>query len=75
MKKSRITGYQIQVARNKAFTKNSKTVTVKGFSKTSKKIKGLKSKTRYYVRIRTYMTVDGVEYYSNWSKVKSVKVK
>jgi len=73
MSTSRITGYQIQLATNSKFTKNKKTVNVKGYSKTSKKVKKLKGGKKYYVRIRTYKTVSGVNYYSPWSKVKTVK--
>lgn len=72
---SRITGYQIQCATNKAFTKNKKSVKVKGYKNTSKKITGLKGGKTYYVRIRTYMTKDGVTYYSPWSAVKKTKTK
>ena len=75
MSSSRITGYQIQVATDKQFTKNKKTVTVKGYSKTSKKIKKLKGGKKYYVRIRTYKIVNGTKYYSPWSGVKTVKTK
>ena len=75
MATSRITGYQVQVATNKAFTKNKKTVTVSGYTKTSKKITKLKKKKKYFVRVRTYKTVDGDRYYSSWSKVKTVKTK
>ena len=38
-------------------------------------IKGLKAKTTYYVRIRTYKIVNSKKYYSAWSSVKSVKTK
>lgn len=72
---SHITGYQIRVATNKKFTKNKKTVTVKGYKTVSKKIKNLKSKKRYYVKIRTYKSVGGEKYYSPWSKAKSVKTR
>jgi len=75
MSKSRITGYQIQLATNKMFTKNKKTETVKGYKKASKKVKKLKGKKKYYVKIRTYKTVGGKRYYSPWSKVKTVKTK
>ena len=75
MSKSRITGYQIQIATNKTFTKNKKTVNVKGYKKTSKKIKKLKGGKKYYVKIRTYKTVNGAKFYSKWSKVKIVKTK
>ncbi len=72
MAASRITGYQIQVATNKKFTKGKKTVTVKGYKKVSKKISKLKGKKKYYVRIRTYKTVKGTKYYSAWSKIKKI---
>lgn len=75
MSTSRITGYQIMCATNKAFTKGKKTVTVKGYATTSKKIKKLKKKKTYYVKIRTYKKVGKITYYSPWSKVKTVKTK
>lgn len=69
------TGYQIQYATDKKFKKNVKTVTVKKNSTTSAKVKGLKSKKKYYVRVRTYKTVSGKKYYSSWSGTKSIKTK
>ena len=72
--KKNITGYQIQYSMDSDFAK-AKTVTVKGAKKTSKTISKLKSKKKYYVRIRTYKTVNGTKYYSEWSKAKKVKVK
>ncbi len=75
MSKSRITGYQIQVATDKKFTKNKKTVTVKGYKTTSKKVTKLKGGKKYYVRIRTYSTLKGKKYYSPWSGTKNVKTK
>lgn len=75
MSKSRITGYQIQLATNRKFTKNKKTVTVKGYKKVTKKITKLKGKKKYYVKIRTYKIVGGVKYYSPWSEVKTVKTR
>lgn len=39
----------------------------------TKKIANLKGNKKYYVRIRTYKTVNGAKYYSNWSDSKSVK--
>ena len=75
MSASRITGYQVQVATNKAFTKGKKMVTIKGYKKTSKKITGLKAKKKYYVRVRTFKTVNGAKYYSPWSKTGTVKTR
>ena len=71
---SQVSGYQIKYASDKRFTK-SKTITVSGIGKTAKTIKKLSSNKQYYVKIRTYKTVDGKKYYSSWSKVKSVKTK
>ena len=75
MATSRITGYQIQLATNSKFTKNKKTVTVKGYKKVSKKVTKLKGGKTYYVKIRTYKTIKGKKYYSKWSKVKAIKTK
>lgn len=46
-----------------------------GKSSKSKKIKGLKKKTTYYVQVRTYTKSGGTTFYSGWSGVKSVKTK
>ena len=75
MATSRITGYQIQLATNKEFTRNKKTVTVKGYKKVSKKVTKLKGGKKYYVRICTYKTIEGKKFYSKWSTVKTVKTK
>ena len=71
-KVSGIKGYQIQVATDKKFKKNAKTVVVKKQKTTTATIKHLKSKKKYYVRIRTYKTSNNKKVYSSWSKVKSV---
>ena len=68
-------GYVIQYATNKNFTKGKNQKTIKNSRKTSKKIKKLKAKKRYYVRIRAYKTFEGKKYYSSWSKVRIVKTK
>ena len=74
-KVSGVKGYQIQVATDKKFKKNKKTVTVKKQKTTKTTVKKLKAKKKYYVRIRTYKIVNGKKVYSSWSKVKSVKTK
>ena len=74
-KKARIAGYRIQYSTDKTFTKGSKTVKVKGYKKTSKVIKKLKSKKTYYFRIQTYIKSGGKTYYSPWSKAKKAKIK
>lgn len=71
-----IKGYQIQYSTDKKFAKdNTKEVLIKKVKTTSKKIKKLQSKKKYYVRIRTYRTSGDKTIYSKWSKIKSVKTK
>lgn len=65
------TGYQIQYSTSSKFTRP-KSVNIAKNSVTSKKITKLKSKKKYFVKVRTYKTVRGVKYYSGWSSVKSV---
>ena len=74
-KVSGVKGYQVQVATDKKFKKNKKTVTIKKQKTTKTTVKKLKAKKKYYVRVRTYKIVNGKKVYSSWSKVKSVKTK
>ncbi len=73
------TGYQVQVATNKKFKKNKKTVTIKKQKTTKTTVKKLKAKKKYYVRVRTYKTVKingkSIRIYSDWSKTKTVTTK
>jgi hypothetical protein len=69
------TGYEIQYTTDSKFKKNLATVTVESAKTTDKTIENLSANTKYYVRIRTYKTVDGKKYYSAWSKAKSAKTK
>ena len=73
-----ISGYQIQVSTSSKF-KNAKIYKVKNANIGSKTIKGLKSKKKYYVRIRTYNQFmennQKVTIYSKWSKAEKLKVR
>ena len=73
------TGYQVQVATNKKFKKNKKTVTIKKQKTTKTTVKKLKAKKKYYVRVRAYKTVKingkSIRIYSGWSKAKTVTTK
>ena len=70
------TGYQIQYSTSSKFTaKTAKTVTVKSNKTTKRAVSKLKKNKKYFVRVRTYKTVKGKNYYSAWSKSKSVKTK
>ncbi|MCC8074192.1 MAG: fibronectin type III domain-containing protein, partial [Clostridiales bacterium] len=72
------TGYQIQYSTSSNFS-NAKTVTISKTGTTSKTISKLKSKKKYYVRVRTYKTVKvngkSTKIYSSWSKTKTVTTK
>ena len=70
-----VSGYQIQVATDKKFKKNKKTVTVAKQNASKKTVKKLKSKKKYFVRVRAYKKVNGKKSYGKWSKIKSVKTK
>lgn len=73
-KTTQVSGYQIQYSTSKKFT-SAKTKTIKSAKTTSATIKSLKAKKTYYVRVRTYKTVNGKKYYSGWSSYKSAKTK
>ena len=73
-KLSYVTGYQIQYSTSSSFKSGNKTVNVKGASSVSKAITGLAKNKTYYVRIRTYKTIEGKKVYSSWSAKKSVKI-
>ena len=73
-KTTQVTGYQIQYSTSKTFKKTT-TKTIKSAKTTSLTLNGLKNKATYYVRVRTFKTVDGVKYYSGWSTYKTAKTK
>lgn len=70
-KASQITGYGIQYSTSKKFIK-SKSITLSK-NTVSYKASKLTGKKNYYVRIRTYKTVSGKKYYSEWSAAEKVK--
>ena len=69
-----VTGYQIQYG-TKANFAGAKTLTVKNAKAYKYAVKSLKAKTYYYVRIRTYKTINKANYPSVWSKTYKVKTK
>ena len=69
-----VDGYVVQVSLKKNFKKKM-TYTVKNQSTSEKTATGLKSKKKYYVRVRAYKKINGKKKYSKWSNVKAVKVK
>jgi len=48
---------------------------VKGGSKLSLKLTGLKKKTKYTVKVRALKKADGKTYYGSWSAAKKAKTK
>ncbi len=66
-------GYQLEYSTSKKF-KGAKKVTLKASSK-KVVIKKLKSKKKYYVRMRAYNLDGSKKVWGAWSKAKSVKVK
>ena len=69
------TGYRLIYSMNSKFKTGNKYVMITSNKTTSKSIKKLKAKKKYYIRICTYKTVGGTKYYSGWSSVKSVTTK
>ncbi len=65
--------YEVQYGtRKKLSGGNTKTIKVRGTSKTLKKLKAGK---KYYMRVRPVMQANGKTYYGNWTGRMSVKVK
>ena len=75
MSSSYITGYQIQYSTDKNFAKDKTVRSVLKYSRVGTAVKGLKTGKTYYVRIRTYKKVNGVNFFSVWSDKKAVKIK
>lgn len=66
-------GYQIRYSTSPIMS--GAKYTTAGKNSTSKKIKGLAKKTKYYVQVRTYTKYGGKNFYSEWSLPKAVKTK
>lgn len=67
-------GYEIQYSQKKSMKKAS-VISISKAKTTTKTIKKLKSKKKYYVRVRTVNKVNDTVFYSGWSAKKSVRVK
>ena len=70
-----VSGYQVQLAKDKKFKKGRKSVWAKKAKVTKKTVKKLKPNKKYYVRVRAFKTVNGKKHYSKWSKYKTIKTK
>ena len=71
---TQVTGYQVRYSTSSSMA-GAKTTTITKYKTTSKTIKKLKAKKKYYVQVRTYKTVSGKKYYSGWSSRKYVKTR
>ena len=69
--KGGVTGYEVTYSVNKKFTKKKVVRT----SKNTIKLKKLKSKKSYYVKVRAFKVSGGEVLYGKYSKVKKVKVR
>lgn len=65
-------GYELQISTKKSFSKKSTKTYRLGKGAKSKTIKKLKSKKKYYVRIRAYVTCKGKTYYGAYSKKRRI---
>ncbi len=72
-KKKSVSGYELQIAANKRFTKGLKTYTIKSAKVTSKTIKKLQKGRTYYVRVRTVNHLYGETYYGSRSAIRHIK--
>jgi hypothetical protein len=68
-----IEGYQIEYSQNKDFSHSKKAKICKP-KDLPKALKKLKPGKKYYLRVRIFATVKKKHHYSEWSKVKTVKL-
>ena len=64
----------MKYALNKSFTKSKKGKKV-SYKNTKVKIKGLKRKKTYYVKVRAYVKNGTKKMYGAWSGIKKIKIK
>ena len=69
------TGYLVQYSTDKTFKKGVATKNVSKNATISATYSGLAAGKTYYVRIRTYKTINGAKVYSPYTAAKSVKIK
>lgn len=72
--KGSATGYEVQYATNSKFT-GAKKVTITNNKTDKTTVSKLSANKKYYVRVRSYTTVNGTKYYGAWSAVKNVTTK
>ena len=83
-----VSGYRICYSTSKSFKKGCRYVVIKKSAKPktskssakkssrrTKTVKDLKKKQKYYVRVQSFNTIDGVRVYGKWSASGSVRTK
>ncbi len=69
-----VSGYEIEYGPAKNYMENAKMITISSPQKGQRVVEGLKSDSIYFVRIRTFKTLnDGSKIVSGWSNMKKVK--
>lgn len=74
-KTSGVTGCQIQYSKSSTFASGNKSLKVAGADTLSKTITMPEAEKKYYVRIRTYVTIGDKTWCSAWSETQSVTTK
>lgn len=69
-----VSGYEIIYATNSKFTKNKKTKVVNKASTSKTTISGLKGGTVYYVKVRSYVLINGQKIYSDYGYSYNTRV-
>jgi hypothetical protein len=67
------TGYQLQISTDSTFKKDVKTVEILDWETAKTTFSGLKAKTMYYVRMRSFHEFEKKNYYGQWSNVLNAK--
>lgn len=73
-KDSSVDGYVLQYARNINFT-NPNTLYMRASEINTRKIGRLTKGKKYYVRVRSYKSVDGDKYFSKWSSIRYILIR
>ena len=67
---AKATGYQV----NYKTGNTQKTVTVKSYKTLRTVLSSLKRRATYSVKVRSYKTISKVNYYSEWSAAKNIRI-
>ena len=73
--KTEVSGYQIQYALDRKFTKKKKSTFVGNWQTSKKTILNLRKSKTYYLRVRGYKWSLGKKTYGKWSTIKKIKIK